>query len=164
MKYLNIIALILVGATLGSCEKDYLAPDLTSAVNAQNYFNSSAEIEAAVINMYDGLQGANSTSANDNHATQIEFYLTEMRSDNTRLNTRRASAQFESYNVVATNGIVADYYRSFYNVIFRANLVMANLDASADQAAAFEAEAKLFALMRILTLFVYTRTFLWYWK
>lgn len=144
MKYLNIIALILVGATLGSCEKDYLAPDLTSAVNAQNYFNSSAEIEAAVINMYDGLQGANSTSANDNHATQIEFYLTEMRSDNTRTKAQEGeAAQFESYNVVATNGIVADYYRSFYNVIFRANLVMANLDAaSADQAAAFEAEAK----------------------
>jgi hypothetical protein len=93
--------------------------------------------------MYDGLQGVNSTSAGDNHSTQVEFYLTEMRSDNTRTKAQEGeAAQFESYSVEATNGIVADYYRSFYNVIFRANLVLANLEAAGTSAARFEAEAK----------------------
>ena len=89
------------------------------------------------------LQGENSTSANDNHATQVEFYLTEMRSDNTRTKAQEGeAAQFESYAVEATNGIVADYYRSFYNVIFRANIVLANLDAASGATATqFEAEA-----------------------
>ena len=93
--------------------------------------------------MYDGLQGVNSTSAGDNHSTQVEFYLTEMRSDNTRTKAQEGeAAQFESYAVEATNGIVADYYRSFYNVIFRANLVLENLEAAGTSATQFEAEAK----------------------
>ena len=66
-----------------------------------------------------------------------------MRSDNTRTKAQEGeAAQFESYAVEATNGIVADYYRSFYNVIFRANLVLENLEAAGTSAAQFEAEAK----------------------
>ncbi|MEL0302043.1 MAG: RagB/SusD family nutrient uptake outer membrane protein, partial [Flavobacteriaceae bacterium] len=63
--------------------------------------------------------------------------------DNTRTKAQEGeAAQFESFAVEATNGIVADYYRSFYNVIFRANLVLANLEAAGTSAAQFEAEAK----------------------
>ena len=113
------------------------------AINGGSYYNNATELETAVVNMYDGLQGVNSTSAGDNHATQVEFYLTEMRSDNTRTKAQEGeAAQFESFAVEATNGIVADYYRSFYNVIFRANLVLANLEAAGTSAAQFEAEAK----------------------
>ncbi len=67
-----------------------------------------------------------------------------MRSDNTETKSNEGeAAQFESFNVEATNGIVADYYRSYYNVIFRANLVLENLDAaSASNKAKFEGEAK----------------------
>lgn len=144
MKHLQLFTLFFVGALLTSCESDFLEPNLTSAINGGSYYNTAAELETAVINMYDGLQGENSTSANDNHATQIEFYLTEMRSDNTRTKAQEGeAAQFESYAVEATNGIVADYYRSFYNVILRANLVLANLDAASGATATqFEAEAK----------------------
>ena len=66
-----------------------------------------------------------------------------MRSDNTRTKAQEGeAAQFESYAVEATNGIVADYYRSFYNVIFRANLVLENLSVAGDDAAQFEGEAR----------------------
>ena len=143
MKHLKYLALFFVGALITSCEDDFLEPELTSAINGGSYFNNAVELETAVINMYDGLQGVNSTSANDNHSTQIEFYLTEMRSDNTRTKAQEGeAAQFESYAVEATNGIVADYYRSFYNVIFRANLVLENLSVAGDDAAQFEGEAR----------------------
>ena len=144
MKQLKYLALFFVGVFTTSCESDFLEPELTSAVNAGSYYNTAAELETAVVNMYDGLQGVNSTSANDDHSTQIEFYLTEMRSDNTRTKAQEGeAAQFEFYSVEATNGIVYDYYRSFYNVIFRANTVLANIDVvSGATAAQFEAEAK----------------------
>ena len=143
MKHLKYLALFFVGALITSCEDDFLEPALSSAINGGSYYNNATELETAVVNMYDGLQGVNSTSAVDNHATQVEFYLTEMRSDNTRTKAQEGeAAQFESFAVEATNGIVADYYRSFYNVIFRANLVLANLEAAGTSAAQFEAEAK----------------------
>ena len=143
MKHLKYLALFFVGALITSCEDDFLEPALSSAINGGSYYNNATELETAVVNMYDGLQGVNSTSAGDNHATQVEFYLTEMRSDNTRTKAQEGeAAQFESFAVEATNGIVADYYRSFYNVIFRANLVLANLEAAGTSAAHFEAEAQ----------------------
>lgn len=144
MKYLKIFTLTLLGILATSCSSDYLEPELTSAINGGNFYNDAGELETAVINMYDGLQGVNSTNANDNHSTQVEFYLTEMRSDNTRTKAQEGeAAQFESYAVEATNGIVADYYRSFYNVIFRANTVLANLDvAEGSTRDKFEGEAK----------------------
>jgi len=45
--------------------------------------------------------------------------------------------------VEATNGRVADYYQSYYNVIYRANLVLENLGVATEEAkGAFEGEAK----------------------
>ena len=132
---------------LPSCSSDYLSPTPTSAVSATAYYSTEAELEAGVVNMYDGLQGVNilaDTDVNKNHAVQFEYYLTEMRSDNTRTKSSEGeAAQFESYAVEATNGIVTDYYRSCYDIIFRANVVLENLDvASSATAAKFEGEAK----------------------
>ena len=144
MKQIKIVALLLIMVGVTSCEKDFLSPELESLVNADIYYTNEAEVLTGIVNMYDGLQGVNSTSSNDYHSTQVEFYLTEMRSDNTRTKSQEGeAAQFERYTVEATNGIVADYYRSFYNVIFRANVVLANLEVVSEaNRAKFEAEAK----------------------
>ena len=130
--------------SVGSCSDDFLSPDPISAVSGEEYYSNDQEIATAVIALYDGLQGVNDTQSNSNHSTQIEYQLTEMRSDNTRSKSQEGeSAQFESFNVTATNGIVYDYYRSLYNVIFRANIVLENLEnASAEAAGGFEGEAK----------------------
>ena len=143
MKKLYII-LILVSFVFGACDEDYLSPTPTAAVSAGGYFTNAAELETGVLAMYDAIQGINSTTTDDNHAVQVEFYLTEMRSDNTRTkSTEGEAAQFENFTVGANNGIVADYYRSFYNIIFRANTVLENLSvASGETAAQFEGEAK----------------------
>ena len=80
MKHIKFIALLLIVMGVSSCGKDYLEPQLESYINADIYYTTDEELETAIINMYDGIQGVNSTSANDNHSVQVEFYLTEMRS------------------------------------------------------------------------------------
>lgn len=143
-KHIQKLSALIVVITLFSCSEEFLSPEPTSVLVADTYFETEADLEAALINMYDGIQGVNSTSNNDNHGIQYEFYLTEMRSDNTRTKSNEGeAAQFEFYTVQPTNGIVTDYYTSFYNVIFRANTVLANLDvATPDNLAKIEGEAK----------------------
>jgi len=144
MKNLNIITVLIIVVSFMSCGEDFLSPDPISAVGADGYFQTEAQLETGVINMYDGLQGVNTTGNNSNRAVQQEFYLAEMRSDNTRTKSSEGeAAQFENYTIESNNGIIADYYRSMYAVIFRANTVLANLDvASGSAASQFEGEAK----------------------
>lgn len=148
MKYkIVIISLFLIGLMFTSCEKDFLSPGPTAAVGAADYFTTDTQLETGVINMYDGIQGVNilaDTDVNKNHSVQFEYYLTEMRSDNTKTKSSEGeAAQFESYAIQPTNGIVTDYYRSFYNIIYRANVVLENLKvASAGNAGQFEGEAR----------------------
>ncbi|MGL1888685.1 MAG: RagB/SusD family nutrient uptake outer membrane protein [Reichenbachiella sp.] len=144
MKNINIIALLVFTMHLYSCQDDFLSPAPTSAIGADAFYSNDAELEAGVINMYDGIQGVNSTSTNDLHSVQIEYQITEMRTDNTRSKSGEGeAAQFDQFAVESTNGVVADYYASYYNIIFRANTVLAYLgNASEAKAAQFEGEAK----------------------
>ncbi|MFP4844314.1 RagB/SusD family nutrient uptake outer membrane protein [Winogradskyella sp. PE311] len=127
-----------------SCGEDFLSPDPVSTASSDGFFQNDQEIEGGIFNIYDGLQGVNDTSSGSNHATQMEFYVTEMRSDNTRSKSGEGeAAQSDNFAVQSTNGLVADHYRSFFNVIFRANTVLANIgNASEENAALFEGEAK----------------------
>ncbi len=145
MKQIKYIVLLIMGSIATSCSSDFLEPVPSSGITSGAYFTNADEVETALISIYDALQGVNSNDLDDNHAIMYEFYLTEMRSDNTRTKSQEGeAAQFEFYNVQATNGIVANYYSSFFNVIFRANIVLENLDVinDASTATAFEAEAK----------------------
>ncbi len=144
MKQLKYIMVLLLALGVASCEDDFLEPAPTGAVSSSTFYSNEEELESGVINMYDGIQGINDTRADSNHAIQVEFYVTEMRSDNTRTKSSEGeAAQFENFNIETTNGIVADYYRSFYNVIFRSNIVLQNLDVASDQnRGKFEGEAK----------------------
>lgn len=144
MKNINIIASLILIVSLFSCGEDFLSPDPISAVGAAGYYQTEGQLETGVINMYDGLQGVNTTGNNSNRGVQLEFYLTEMRSDNTKTKSSEGeAAQFENYTIESNNGIIADYYRSMYDAIFRANTVLENLGvASAGVAGQFEGEAK----------------------
>ncbi len=148
MKY-KIYSFLMLIAGLGftSCDKDFLSPSPTAAISATDYYANESQLESGVISMYAGIKGVNilaDTDVNKNHSIQFEYYLTEMRSDNTKTKSSEGeAAQFESYTIEPTNGIVTDYYRSFYNIIFRANTVLENLGvASAETASKFEGEAK----------------------
>ena len=133
MKQIKIIAIILFSALAGSCGSDYLDPAPKSAIGSNGFYTNPEEIEAAVVNMYDGLQ----------LAVQEEWALTEMRSDNSKTRSSEGVwAEFEDINVQPTNSVSADYWALFYNVIFRTNTVLDNLDAAGSSAAKFEGEAK----------------------
>lgn len=147
MKQIKYIALLALGMCVSSCGEDFLDPAPTSAISGVEYYTTEDQLQTAVVNMYDGIQGINvltDTDSDLNHAIQVEFYLTEMRSDNTRTKSSEGeAAQFENYSLQATNGIVSDYYTSYYNIIFRANTVLENIDvASVETAPKFEGEAK----------------------
>ncbi|MDC6352207.1 RagB/SusD family nutrient uptake outer membrane protein [Zeaxanthinibacter sp. PT1] len=144
MKQLRFLGLALMVCFFPSCESDFLEPVPESAISSKGYFANDDEIETGVIGIYDAMQGINSTSLSDNRGVQQEFYLTEMRSDNTRTKSQEGeAAQFESYDITPNNGIVENYYRSSYSTIYRANLVLENLDNATETAAGtFEGEAK----------------------
>ncbi|MEL4308654.1 RagB/SusD family nutrient uptake outer membrane protein [Joostella sp. CR20] len=144
MKIYKYIGIVLLAGFAWSCGDDFLDPVPESAVTSDAYFENDEQIESGIIGMYDAIQGVNSNDLDDNFSVQREYYITEMRSDNTRTKSGEGeAAQFENYTVTASNGIVANYYISFYEIIYRANLVLQNLDAaSAAKAGAFEGEAK----------------------
>ena len=147
MKQIKFLTLLILTIVISSCEDTFLSPDLVSAENGASYYANDQEIETAIINIYDGIQGVNQldvTTSGLNYGVQNEYYITEMRSDNTRTKSSEGeAAQFESFTVESTNGIVLNYYSSFYNVIFRANTALENLGAASDAAKPkFEAEAK----------------------
>jgi hypothetical protein len=147
MKQIQIITLLVLGMLISSCGEDYLDPAPVSSIGSNGFYTSESEVEAAVLNIYDGLQ----------IAVQREFALTEMRSDNTKTRSSEGDwAQFQDLNVKATNTTVADYWAYFYNVIFRTNTVLEHLDVAGNSAAQFEGEAK---FARALSYFNLVRLF-----
>jgi len=157
MKYSYIILCLAISIAFTSCGEDFLNPSPQSSISEAGFYETESQLEAGVINMYDGMQGDNSTGTNDNRAVQIEFYMAEMMSDNTKTKSSEGeAANFECYKVQPTNGIVTDYYRSMYDIIFRANTVLANLDAAVTKRAQFEGEAR---FVRAYAYFNLVRTF-----
>ena len=148
MKYFKYIAIILIGNVIISCG-DFLEPAPSSAITSSNYYSTTDEVESALLGVYNAIQGVNSSNLDFNHGVQFEFYITEMRSDNTSTRTPDGedvsdAGQFENFNVLPTNSFVGDYYSSFYEVIFRANVVLENLGVieDTDKRTTIEAEAK----------------------
>ena len=128
-----IVALALITAVTSCQEKLDLAP--ISAVGDNGFYKNADEVEGGVIAIYDGLQ----------QVPLREFALTEMRSDNSKSKSREGDwAQFEAFTVAPTNQAVGQYWAANYNVIFRANVVLQNLDSVAVDAdrKQFEGEAR----------------------
>jgi len=124
-----------------------LAPE--SSIGDNGFYENTSQVEGAVIAIYDGLQDV----------PLREFALTEMRSDNTRTKSSEGDwAQFESFDVQPTNLAISAYWAANYNVIFRANRVLENLDVVdvSSLKSQFEGEAK---FARALAHFNLTRAF-----
>ncbi len=146
MKLITKYSLLCLTLLLWSCDLDTV-PE--SATTVDSFFNDDEEITAGIINIYDGLQGSNPLEGdggfnNPHLAIQIEYQMAETLSDNSR--TKSGSPQgfdFETFTVTPETAAVITYYRSMYNIIFRANLVLENLEnASSGNANKFEAEAR----------------------
>jgi hypothetical protein len=125
--------MLAVVVLLSSCSDDLLNLQPHSSIGDNGFYNNANEVEGAVIAIYDGLQAV----------PLREFAITEMRSDNSRTKTSEGDwAQFESFQVEPTNQVVSSYWKANYNVIFRANRVLENLDVVTDgRRNQFEGEA-----------------------
>lgn len=146
MKQLKMITLIVLSLLLGSCDLD---PELTSGIDANEFFNNDDEITSSIINIYNALQGSNPLEAdggfnNPHLSIQVEYQMGEILSDNAR--TKSGSPQgfdFETFTVLPETLAVVTYYRSMYRIIFESNLVLENLgNASAENVNRFQAEAR----------------------
>jgi len=123
IKY-TVLALLLAGFA-SSCGKDDLELVPISSISEEQFFNNDSDILGAVIAIYDGLQ----------IVPLREFTLTEMRSDNAKSNLGEGEfKQLETFEVQPTNSVVNDYWSANYNVIYRSNVVLKNIDVMADQA------------------------------
>lgn len=148
MKYLKYIAIILIGNVFFSCS-DFLEPEPSSSITTDNYYTSAAELETGLMGAYAAIQGINDYDKDANHGVQYEFYVTEMRSDNTSTKSPDSedasdAGQLESLEVLPTNNFVGNYYSSYFQVIYRANVILENIGVvdDANKALAIEAEAK----------------------
>ena len=131
---INILGLACAIFLMASCT-DQLDLSPISEIGESGYYATEAQVASGVIAIYDGMQ----------NVPLREFALTEMRSDNTKTKSSEGDwAQFESYDVQATNLAIGDYWSANYNVIFRANRVLENLEVVTTQTVAngFEGEAK----------------------
>lgn len=133
-----IIKISLFGTMLllVSCE-DFLNPEPESEISSSSFYRNDSEVESGVIAIYDGMQNYILT----------EWPIAEMRSDNTHTRAQRSEGEwreFETMNVQVINSTVSKYWLDNYNVIFRANTVLANLNnvTSESLKAQFEGEAK----------------------
>ena len=148
MKYFKYIALILMVNITVSCS-DFLDAELNSAITTDSYYKNVDELENGLIGVYAGIKGVNSSSKDDSHGVQWEFYVTEMRTDNTSTKSPDSedasdAGQMESFAVLPTNNFVLNYYTSSFETIYRANVILSNLDVveDAQDAVAIEGEAK----------------------
>ena len=149
MKYIKFLIFAVTGAMFVSCDTDeFLNPLPDSAIVAETFFQSDDDVLAGIIGIYDGLQGVNenteSSSIRFNRGVQLEYLLTEHRSDNTRSGTLEGSrADFHRYIVEPDNVQSEDYYQSMYEIIFRANNVLKYVDnADSGNINKYTAEAK----------------------
>lgn len=140
MKTYKILILMMVVGCITSCEPDFLNPDPTpnAAISGENFPSDEDELNLVLNSVYDEVKGVNGlefTNTTLNHGVQREFYITEMLSDNTSSKSGEAgeASQSDFFEILSTNGFVADYYRSFYSVINRANLTLQNLDFAVDE-------------------------------
>ena len=122
-----------------SCDAE-LDVEPESETTTDFFYSSAEEVGFAVISVYNSLH----------NIMNIEWALTELRSDNTYMNVDSSSSSdiplrtLDRFEVVSTNQHVTEYYRSAYSLIALANKVLANLDVveDPDLRDQFEGEAR----------------------
>lgn len=129
MKYLPYKILMLC-VVLVSCNKVIdLYP--TSNLNTGTYYSSVPEVQAGLIGCYNGLQ----------KTMNIEWQLTELRSDNTKQglaastsSTNRDLSDLDMFLPATTHQAMYTYWLASYNNIRNANIVLQRLGVTYDPA------------------------------
>jgi starch-binding outer membrane protein, SusD/RagB family len=148
-----INAILLVTLSLGGCHKELLEPTPESVLTTTNFFGSAKDIDQAVIGIYSRLQSRKPT----------DFLLLEIPTDNLYASANTSVSGANALDVLAfapDNDLVANFWVANYNIIFRANSVLVNIDKPIDyktgQKEQFIGEAK---FMRALSYFELVRLY-----
>jgi|TARA_B110000261_G_scaffold112891_1_gene126111 hypothetical protein len=138
MKYIKFLIFAVTGAMFVSCDTDeFLNPLPDSVIVSNTFFQTDSDVLSGIVGVYDAIQGVNenteSNSTRFNRGVQLEYLLTEHRSDNTRSKTLEGSrADFHRYIVEPDNIQSEDYYQSMYEIIFRSNNVLQYIENADD--------------------------------
>jgi hypothetical protein len=154
MNKLSLIITVLVLLAVSACEK-FLDRQPYDYIGASDFYNSTADIEGAVIGCYNSLHEIINSG---------QFFLTENRSDNAKYDPTRGAGSkpdersFSILSVMPTNTYITDYWAACYQSIARCNLVLANIEVvvDVDLRNRFSAEAK---FIRSLVFFNLVRLF-----
>lgn len=127
LKYISIFCLVF---TMGSCN-DILETNPIDEIGAGEFYKNTEDISQAVTACYNGMQ---STLKN-------EWYLTELRSDNTRSYANNSTAvtsknvyAMDMFRVETTHPINKEYWEAVYHNIANCNTVLQHLDVVSDAA------------------------------
>lgn len=123
-----------------SCE-DFLTQDPIDQLGESAFYTTDKEIDMAMIACYNGLQDA----------VEYEWMLTEVRSDNSRINmpnttstTSKVIISMDELLVETTHSINEMYWEAVYHNIANCNTVLGNIEVVSDSALhqQLEGEAK----------------------
>lgn len=136
----NIIKFLFVPLMLCGCE-NFLDREPYDNLESDSYFNSAAEVNTGVLACYNGIH----------NTLDYEFFVTEVRSDNTRnynqSPTNGVTLEFTHMDlgrVETSNSINTDYWETVYHNIANCNTVLQYLDKveDPDLKVQYEAEAR----------------------
>ncbi len=115
---LFLIMALFLSASLSSCKK-FLDVQPKSSISTNEFYKNDAEVGSGVVACYDGLQ----------KLYNIDFILTEIRSDNTTtFNSEGVYYLIDYFQDGPSSNVIADqYWQISYNTIYRTNTVLANL-------------------------------------
>lgn len=138
---------------LNGCHDSLLNPIPESVLTESNYYNTSSDINLAVLGIYNRLQSRKPS----------DYQILEVPTDNLYLSANtliEGTPEMDMLSVNATNPLIASFWEASYNGIFRANAVVTNIDKPSDykegERAQFDGEAK---FMRALFYFDLVRLF-----
>ncbi len=128
MKKINKIyqaAALIFLLPLGACENTLLYPVPESVLTSSNAFENARDIELGVFGAYSALQSR----------VPKDFELMEIPSDNmygSYFATAPGMDAINTLDVTPTNQKINSFWKSTYNGIFRANLILSKIDVPTD--------------------------------
>lgn len=136
----KLILLLTLGVLAMSCE-DFLTQEPIDQLGESSFYTNDDELNMAMIAAYNGLQST----------MEYEWLLTEVRSDNARINTPNTTSTssktiitMDALTVETTHTYNETYWEATYHNIANCNTVLGNIDVVSDSAlhVQLEGEAK----------------------
>ncbi|MDR6783928.1 hypothetical protein ABIE26_002683 [Pedobacter africanus] len=122
--YIKMLAVLLT-LTITACNKDLTEIKPDSVLTTTDYYKTAKDLDLAVIGIYSSYQSRKPT----------DYILLELPTDNLYRTTYTLSAgadDVDNMAITSANQLFATFWEASYSGIFRANVVLANIDNPED--------------------------------